>query len=117
MQAPSQSNHSAEELILIRCGCSPWTDGSFLKCISNMLMLRGRVMKKTSILILRNSFLFFSTLFTISSVPATAQTQTKLAAPRITQAIDEAKLVTLQHGVNPLALAGFDQGVVADFAR
>jgi len=98
----------------MRCGCSPWTDGSFLKCISKVLMLRGRVMKKTSILILRNSLLFFSALFTISSVPATAQTQTKLAAPRITQAIDEAKLVTLQHGVNPLALAGFDQGVVAD---
>jgi hypothetical protein len=50
------------------------------------------------------------------SVRATAQTtpQTKLAAPRITQAIDEAKLVKTGGKVHPLARAEFDRGVVAD---
>jgi hypothetical protein len=50
------------------------------------------------------------------SVQATAQTtaQTKLATPRITQAIDEAKLVPMHAKVHPLARAEFDRGVVAD---
>jgi subtilase family serine protease len=73
-------------------------------------------MKKTSTLILRNSLLLFAILFTISSFSATAQTapQSKLATPRITQAIDEANLVTLRRSVYPLARAEYDQGVVPD---
>jgi hypothetical protein len=73
-------------------------------------------MKKTSTLILRNFLLLFATLFTISSLPATAQTapQPKLATPRITQAIDEANLVPMRTKVPPLARAAFDQGVVPD---
>ena len=69
-------------------------------------------MKKIGTLIFRNSLLLFATLFTIFSLSATAQT--KQAAARITQAIDEANLVTIRGSVNPLARAGFDQGVVAD---
>ena len=69
-------------------------------------------MKKIGTLILRNSLLLFATLFTIFSLSATAQT--KQAAARITQAIDEANLVTIRGSVNPLARAGFDQGLVAD---
>ena len=73
---------------------------------------RGRVMKKTSTLILRNSLLLLATLFTISSLPATAQT--KLAQARISQAINEANLVPLRGSVHPSARAGFNQGPVAD---
>jgi hypothetical protein len=69
-------------------------------------------MKKTSTLILRNSLLLLATLFTIFSLTATAQT--KPAAARITQAIDEANLVPMHTKVHPLAKAEFDQGVVAD---
>jgi hypothetical protein len=69
-------------------------------------------MKKTSTLILRNSLLLLATLVTIFSISATAQT--KQAATRITQAINEANLVTIRGSVNPLARAGFDQGLVAD---
>ncbi len=69
-------------------------------------------MKNISTLILRNSLLLLATLFTISSLTATAQT--KPAAARISQAINEASLVTLRGSVHPLARAGFDQGVVAD---
>ena len=73
-------------------------------------------MKKTSTLILRNSLLLLTSLVMFFSMRATAQTtpQTKLAAPRITQAIDEANLVTIHRSVNPLARAEFDQGVVSD---
>jgi Pro-kumamolisin, activation domain/Bacterial Ig-like domain (group 3) len=69
-------------------------------------------MKKTSTLILRNSLLLLATLFTISSLTATAQT--KPAAARITQAIDEANLITMHSKVHPLARPEFDRGVVAD---
>jgi len=69
-------------------------------------------MKNTSTLIFRNSFLFLASLFTIFSLSATAQT--KQAAARITQAVDEANLITIRGSVNPLARAGFDQGLVAD---
>ena len=69
-------------------------------------------MKNTSTLIFRNSLLFLASLFTIFSLSATAQT--KQAAARITQAVDEANLVTIRGSVNPLARAGFDQGLVAD---
>ncbi len=69
-------------------------------------------MKNTSTLIFRNSLLFLATLFTIFNLSSAAQT--KQAAARITQAIDEANLFTIRGSVNPLARAGFDQGVVAD---
>jgi Pro-kumamolisin, activation domain/Bacterial Ig-like domain (group 3) len=69
-------------------------------------------MKNTSTLIFRNSLLFLASLFTIFSLSVTAQT--KQAAARITQAVDEANLVTIRGSVNPLARAGFDQGLVAD---
>src|SRR5271168_4930496 len=69
-------------------------------------------MKKISTLILRNFLLLLATLFTISSLTATAQT--KPAVARITQAIDEANLVPMHTKVHPLARAGFDQGVVPD---
>ena len=69
-------------------------------------------MKNTSTLIFRNSLLFLASLFTIFSLSTTAQT--KQAAARITQAVDEANLVTIRGSVNPLARAGFDQGLVAD---
>ncbi len=80
-------------------------------------------MKKTSTLILRNSLLLLTSFVMFFSVRATAQTnsvpaqtasQTKLAAPRITQAIDEANLVKMHAKVHPLARAEFDRGVVAD---
>src|SRR5580698_8986395 len=73
---------------------------------------RGRVMKKISTLILGNSLLLLATLFTISSLTATAQT--KPAAARITQAIDEANLVPMHTKVHPMTRAAFDQGLVAD---
>ncbi len=69
-------------------------------------------MKTTSTLILRNSLLLFATIFAFCSMRATAQT--KVAAPRITQAIDEAKLVPMHARVHPLARPEFDRGVVAD---
>jgi hypothetical protein len=69
-------------------------------------------MKNTSTLIFRNSLLFLATLFTIFNLSSAAQT--KLAAPRITQAIDEANLVPMHTKVHPLARAGFDQGLVAE---
>jgi hypothetical protein len=69
-------------------------------------------MKNTSTLIFRNSLLFLATLFTIFSLSATAQT--KSAAARITQAVNEANLVMLGGSVHPMARAGFDQGLVAD---
>jgi hypothetical protein len=73
-------------------------------------------MKKTSTLILRNSLLLLTSFVMFFSLRATAQTtpQTKLAAPRITQAIDEASLVKTGGKVHPLARAEFDRGVVAD---
>jgi hypothetical protein len=69
-------------------------------------------MKKTSPLILRNSLLFFVTIFVFCSMQATAQT--KLASPRISQAISEANLVPMHVKVHPLARPEFDRGVVAD---
>ncbi|HMD39088.1 MAG TPA: Ig-like domain repeat protein [Candidatus Acidoferrum sp.] len=76
-------------------------------------------MKTLSSIILRNSLLFFATLFTISSLPVTAQTKPAAAAAtkpvaRITQAIDESNLVTLGRSVYPAARPEFDQGLVAD---
>ncbi len=75
-------------------------------------------MKNISTLIFRNSLLLFVTLFTIFSLHATAQTPaqtpTKLAAPRITQAVDEANLVQMHVKVHPLARPEFDRGAVAD---
>ena len=73
-------------------------------------------MKKTSTLILRNSLLLLTSIVMFFSVRATAQTtpQTKLATPRITQAIDETNLVPMHTRVHPLARAEFDRGQVAD---
>ena len=73
-------------------------------------------MKKTSILILRNSLLLLATILAFSAVRAAAQTtaQTKLATPRIAQAIDETNLVTIRRSVPALVRASVDQGVVSD---
>jgi hypothetical protein len=73
-------------------------------------------MKKTSTFILRNSLLLLATIFAFSVMRASAQTaaQTKLAAPRITQAIDETNLVTIRRSVPALARASADQGAVSD---
>jgi hypothetical protein len=73
-------------------------------------------MKKTSTIILRNSLLLLATILGFSAVRASAQTtaQTKLAAPRITQAIDESRLVPMHSKVHPLARAEFDRGAVPD---
>ncbi len=73
-------------------------------------------MKTTSTLILRNSLLCLASILLLFSARTTAQTapQTKLATPRITQAIDEANLVPMHAKVHPLARAEFDRGVVAD---
>ena len=68
-------------------------------------------MKTVSALILRNS-IFFAIIFGFCSLRATAQT--KLAAPRISQAIDEANFVPTRAKVHPLARAEFDRGRVAD---
>lgn len=80
---------------------------------------RGRVMKKLSTLILRNSLLFFATLFIISSLQVMAQTTPQATAStkpvaRITQAIDDKNLVQTGGIVHSLARPEFDRGVVAD---
>src|SRR6266852_2353515 len=62
-------------------------------------------------LIVRNSLVLLGGIFVFSSLQAA---QTKPAAARITQAIDEKNLVQLRGNVHPLARAEFDQGVVAD---
>lgn len=73
-------------------------------------------MKKTSTIILRNSLLLLATILAFSAVRASAQrtAQAKLAAPRITQAIDETNLVPMGTKVYSAARAEFDRGVVAD---
>jgi hypothetical protein len=115
---PRQGNHSAEELVLIRCGCSPWTDGGFLKSTSNLL--HGRIMK-TNFQILRSAIFFLAVPFVFSGVRASAQRTPESASAipqaaavpaRITQAIDETQLVTLKGNVHPLVRAAFDQGPV-----
>ncbi len=85
-------------------------------------MLRGRIMKTNSQLI-RNAILCLAAVVLLPLAPASAQTaaqsavsvsQTPSVPARITQAIDDANLVTLRRGVYPLARPEFDQGVVAD---
>jgi Pro-kumamolisin, activation domain/Bacterial Ig-like domain (group 3) len=79
-------------------------------------------MNKASILILRNSLLFFAILFAFAISRAGAQAKSDNASAaqavpvpaRITQAIDETQLVTLKGNVHPLARAEFDQGPVSD---
>ncbi len=68
-------------------------------------------MKLTTVSV-RNSLLLLGGIFVFSGLRAAAQT--KPAAARITQAIDEKNLVQLRGNVHPLARAEFDQGVVAD---
>lgn len=103
---------------------------------------RGRVMKTTRIFILRSSLFVLATLFVLGSLflannnayaqtaanaqatsAASASTQATsagLGAPiikpvaRITQKIDETKLVPLHNRVHALARAEFDRGTVAD---
>src|SRR6266852_8876999 len=58
-------------------------------------------------LIVRNSLVLLGGIFVFSSLQAA---QTKPAAARITQAIDEKNLVQLRGNVHPLARAEFDQG-------
>lgn len=50
----------------------------------------------------------------VSLLPAGASAQTSNVAPRITQAVDETNLVTIQGSVHPLAQAKYDRGAVAD---
>jgi Pro-kumamolisin, activation domain/Bacterial Ig-like domain (group 3) len=51
-----------------------------------------------------------------SSQASVSSAQAETVAPRITQAIDEAKTVTLKGNVHPMARSAFDQGAVADAA-
>ncbi|MGC2527787.1 MAG: Ig-like domain repeat protein [Candidatus Acidiferrum sp.] len=81
---------------------------------------------KTNSQIIRNllfSFLSLATTAAFSAAPASAQSTSQSAAAvsqaspvpsRITQAIDETKLVTLKGNVHPLARPEFDQGSVSD---
>jgi pro-kumamolisin-like protein/Big-like domain-containing protein len=79
-------------------------------------------MKKNSTIFLKNCLLTFAILFAFAGSPGAAQTKSNGAlaaqvAPvpaRITQVIDETKLVTLKGNVHPLARAEFDQGAVSD---
>lgn len=72
---------------------------------------RGRVMKTTRSFIFRYSLRVFAILFLLSGSRIYAQSK---SAARITQAVDETKLVQLQTRVHPLARPEFDRGVVAD---
>jgi subtilase family serine protease len=69
-------------------------------------------MKKTSTIHIRYFLVFVALFFAFPGLRVSAQT--KLATPRLTQAIDEANLVPMHTKVHPLARAEFDRGVVAD---
>jgi Pro-kumamolisin, activation domain/Bacterial Ig-like domain (group 3) len=80
-------------------------------------------MKKTSTLIIRNSLLVLAILFVFSTMQARAQSASDSSAAvqqsapvpaRVTQRIDETKLVQLKGNVHPLARPEFDQGAVSD---
>ena len=53
-------------------------------------------------------------VFVLAASSGLASAQTAPIATRITQAIDEKKLVTLRGNVHPLARPEFDQGPFAD---
>ena len=58
--------------------------------------------------------LFLFSGFTAALCQAQSAAAQKQPAPRITQAIDDTRLVTLRGGVHPLATAAADQGVAPD---
>src|SRR6266446_776067 len=73
-------------------------------------------------LILRNSLFLLTLILALPAFRAAAQSkldnvsaaQTPAVAARITQAIDETRLVRLHGNVHPLARPEFDQGIVSD---
>lgn len=77
---------------------------------------------KTNSKILRNAILLFAAVLAFSGGPANGQgaataqsfTQQKFVPARVTEAVDDAKTVTLKGNVHPLARAEFDQGPVSD---
>jgi uncharacterized membrane protein len=77
---------------------------------------------KTNSKILRNAILLFAAVLAFSGVRANGQgaataqsfTQQKFVPARVTEAVDDAKTVTLKGNVHPLARAEFDQGAVSD---
>src|SRR5580700_11697055 len=77
---------------------------------------------KTNSRILRNMILLSAAVLAFSSGRANGQgaataqssTQQKLVPARVTEAVDDAKTVTLKGNVHPLARAEFDQGPVSD---
>jgi hypothetical protein len=87
-------------------------------------MLRGRIMKKASTIIIRIRLflLSFVILFAFPGSRVSAQMKPDSASAaqgvplpaRITQAIDETQLVTLKGNVLPLARPEFDRGIVSD---
>ncbi|MGB2643711.1 MAG: Ig-like domain repeat protein [Candidatus Acidiferrum sp.] len=79
---------------------------------------------KTNSQLIRNAIMFFSAILLFVAAPASAQTsqaragsflsQTPNVPARVTQEVDNTKLVTLKGNVHPLARAEFDQGAVPD---
>jgi uncharacterized membrane protein len=77
---------------------------------------------KTNSKTIRNTTLLFAAVLMFSGVRANGQgaataqssTQQKFAPARVTEAVDDAKTVTLKRNVHPLARAEFDQGPVSD---
>jgi hypothetical protein len=77
---------------------------------------------KTNSKTLRNATLLFAAVLLFSGVRANGQgaataqsfTQQKFVPARVTEAVDDAKTVTLKGNVHPLARAEFDQGPVSD---
>jgi hypothetical protein len=77
---------------------------------------------KFQTMIVRSSLLLVAGVLAFSGVRTNAQTQgdrggaaqTPAVAARITQAIDESRLVQLKGSVHPLARTAFDQGAVSD---
>lgn len=77
---------------------------------------------KTNSRTLRSAILLFAAVFMFSGGPANGQgtattpsfTQQKFVPARVTEAVDDAKTVTLKGNVHPLARAEFDQGAVSD---
>ena len=71
---------------------------------------------------IRNSLFIFAVMLALAGVRASAQTKSDTSATaqhaaipaRITQAIDEARMVQLKGNVHPLARAEFDQGAVSN---
>jgi Pro-kumamolisin, activation domain/Bacterial Ig-like domain (group 3) len=108
-----QSSYIAREIPSCEWSCVLRTDGDSRKYTPNLQ--RGRVMKTTSTLILRNSLLLLSSIVMFFSLRATAQTTPpKMPAARITEAIEAAKLAPTGGIVHSQARPEFDRGLVAD---